>query len=75
MVGMLDGWKVQGVLSFPLFPDTSPEPSAAGARRGVCNCIRATMEISSLEEIIIHGWKATDLPFMMVKRKKYFFIQ
>ena len=22
---------------------------------------------------VIHGWKATDLPFMMVKRKKYFF--
>ena len=22
---------------------------------------------------VIHGWKATDLLFMMVKRKKYFF--
>ena len=45
MVGMLDGWKVQGVLSFPLFPDTSTEPSAAGARRGVCNCIRTTIPL------------------------------
>ena len=35
--------KVQGVLSFPLFPDTSTEMSAAGARRGVCNCIRTTI--------------------------------
>ena len=30
----------QGDLSFPLFPDTSTEPSAAGARRGVSNCIQ-----------------------------------
>ena len=33
----------QGVLSFPLFPDTPTEPSAAGARRGVCNCIQTTI--------------------------------
>ena len=31
---MLEGWKVQEVLSYPLFPDTSTEQSAAGARRG-----------------------------------------
>ena len=30
-------------MSFPLFPDTSTEPSAAGARRGVCNCIQTTI--------------------------------
>ena len=50
-VGRLEGWKVrrlegrkvQGVLSFPLFPDTSTELSAAGAKRGVCNCIRTTI--------------------------------
>ena len=42
-VGRLEGWKVQGVLSYPLFPDTSTEPSAAGARRGVCNCIQTTI--------------------------------
>ena len=39
----LFGWKVQEVLSYPLFPDTSTEASAAGARRGVCNCIRTTI--------------------------------
>ena len=41
---MLDGWKArrlegtkfQGVLSLPLFPDTSTELSAAGAKRCVC---------------------------------------
>ena len=32
-------------MSFPLFPDTSTEPSAAGARRGVCNCIRTTIPL------------------------------
>ena len=37
------GWKVHGALSFPLFPDTSTELSAAGAKRGVCNCIRTTI--------------------------------
>ena len=42
-VGGLEGWKVQEVLSYPLFPETSTEPSAAGARRGVCNCIRTTI--------------------------------
>ena len=30
-------------VSFPLFPDTSTELSAAGAMRGVCNCIRTTI--------------------------------
>ena len=30
-------------MSYPLFPDTSTEPSAAGARRGVCNCIQTTI--------------------------------
>ena len=39
-VGRLEGWKVQEVLSYPLFPDTSTEPSVAGARRGVSNCIQ-----------------------------------
>ena len=39
----LEGWKVQEVLSYPLFSDTSTEASAAGARRGVCNCIRTTI--------------------------------
>ena len=33
----LDTFRIQGVLSFPLFPDTSTELSAAGAKRGVCN--------------------------------------
>ena len=39
----LDTFHLQGDLSFPLFPDTSTEPSAAGARRGVCNCIQTTI--------------------------------
>ena len=42
-VGGLEGWKVQEVLSYPLFPDTSTKPSAAGARRGVCNRIQTTI--------------------------------
>ena len=40
-VGWLEGWKVQGDLLFPLFPDTSTELSAA--KRSVCNCIRTTI--------------------------------
>ena len=39
----LDTFHIQGDLSFPLFPDTSTELSAAGAKRGVCNCIRTTI--------------------------------
>ena len=32
--------KIEEKKSLPLFPDTSTEPSAAGARRGVSNCIQ-----------------------------------
>ena len=39
----LDTFHIQGDLSFPLFPDTSTELSAAGAKRGVCKCIRTTI--------------------------------
>ena len=39
----LDTLRIQVDLSFPLFPDTSTELSAAGAKRGVCNCIRTTI--------------------------------
>ena len=39
----LDTFHIQGDLSFPLFPDTSTELSAAGAMRGVCKCIRTTI--------------------------------
>ena len=31
-VGGLEGWKVQEVLSYPLFPETSTEPSAEARR-------------------------------------------
>ena len=40
MIKSLEIMTFQGDLSFPLFPDTSTEPSAAGARRGVSNCIQ-----------------------------------
>ena len=40
MVGRWEGWKVQGVLLFPLF---WTKPSAVCARWGVSNCIRATI--------------------------------
>ena len=39
----LDTFHIQGDLSFPLFPDTSTELSAAGAKRGVCKCIQTTI--------------------------------
>ena len=39
----LDTFHIQGDLSFPLFADTSTELSAAGAKRGVCKCIRTTI--------------------------------
>ena len=38
-----DTFRIKWILSFPLFPDTSTELSAAGARRGVSNCIQTTI--------------------------------
>ena len=35
-----DTFRIKWILSFPLFPDTSTELSAADARRGVSNCIQ-----------------------------------
>ena len=41
----LDTFHIQGDLSFPLLPDTSTEPSDAGARRGSSNWIFKQIQI------------------------------
>ena len=59
----LEGWKVQEVLSYPLFPDTSTEPSAAGARRGVSNCIQTNcIQMNCIQTTILLGPPAEGRP-------------
>ena len=65
--GILEGWKVQGVLSFPLFPDTSTELSAAGAKRGVCNCIRTTIPSKPAGQGLVMIMMVVVVMMMMMK--------
>ena len=59
----LEGWKVQEVLSYPLFPDTSTKPSAAGARRGVSNCIQTNcIQTNCIQTTILLGPPAEGRP-------------